>query len=285
MLDYPNIDINYEDLDKFCIDYKNDEAFSLTIYKKNIKYEFIIKLKQTSQKMLVLGSGAYDMTKLSPPIYNRIGWINDFDCNLIYYNDPTLYFRGINLGWAYGDKDTHYAKEISDIISVLLRKLNIKNEDTYFYGSSGGGFISIMLATMIKNSTAIANNPQTSIIKYFKVYVDRLFSTIYGEYDEKTIEENKYRISLVDCMKKYNNVPRIYFLQNMAYEYDVINHVITFIQDLQYIVHRKNIHFIFYHDEIAGHDPISKRDTINLINSVMNNNNIEIVDIPNINKK
>ena len=282
MLFCETIEISYDELKNFKMKEKSHKPFILCINKENIKFEFLIKINN-SDKALFLGSGAYNPEKIQLPIFQRKNWIDDFDYNMIYYNDPTLYMGDITLGWGYGTKDRYFLEEMNEIIVDILGMLNIKKENSYFYGSSGGGFMSIMLATMCKGSTAIVNNPQTSIIRYFPKSVKKLFEAIYGQYDENNMENNKYvlenmwRISVTELMKKLNNTPNLYYLQNLSWISDVKNQLIVFLDEEKHIEYKGNLQLFLYHNKAQGHDPISKEGTIQFINSIMNNEQIKII--------
>lgn len=60
--------------------------------------------------------------KIKQPVFQRFTWAEEFDCNLIFYNDPTLYLGDVSLGWGYGNNDEHYLKVISEIIDILIKK-------------------------------------------------------------------------------------------------------------------------------------------------------------------
>lgn len=276
---YPIKEIKYEDLYK--IKFSQSESIILTVYKDNVKYEFLIKVNSLSDKVLVMGSGAYDYEKYELPVFQRFTWINDFDCNVIYYNDPTLYLGNITIGWGYGSSKKYYLGEIARILTDITNIICIKNENIIFYGSSCGGFMSIVLSTLIKGSTAIVNNPQTDISKYYIVPVSRLFKSIYKNYDIKNIVENNlYRISVLETMRIESYIPKIIYLQNIACRFDMMNHLTPFIEGLQLlesICFKNNININLYYDNKQGHNPLSKKDTKNIINLVLENNDYSMV--------
>ena len=271
MLAYEIIDINYNELEDLKIKEKNYQPFILAINKENIKFEFLMKINN-SDKALILGSGAYNPEKMQLPLFQRHSWIDDFDYNIIYYNDPTLYMGDIRLGWGYGTKDRYFLEEICEIIIKILNILSIKRENAYFYGSSGGGFMSIMLATMCKGSVAIVNNPQTNFFKYKKETVMKLFNIIYGDYKEEYIYKNLWRISSLENMYRCGNYPKIYYLQNLASKYDIDNHLLPFIKKNYEKEYKNNVEIYLYYNLQQGHDPVNKRDTIRFINSSIDKN-------------
>ncbi len=76
--------------------------------------------------------------------------------------------------------------------------MSIQNENTLFMGSSGGGFTSFMLATLLKGSKVFVNNPQTNITKYFKSPVKQLYNTIYPTAGEGFENFESERVNVVE---------------------------------------------------------------------------------------
>jgi predicted rRNA methylase YqxC with S4 and FtsJ domains len=57
------------------------------------------------------------------------------------------------------------------ILKILISQLKIPEYNVLFYGSSAGGFMSLMLAGMFDNSIAVVNNPQTVVHNYYQRHV------------------------------------------------------------------------------------------------------------------
>lgn len=272
---YTLLEIKYKDLTT--LTFENKKIYLLKVEKNNVMYEFLIKINKNSDKLLVMGSGAYDYEKIKPPVFQRLSWINEFDSSVIYYNDPTLYEGNISLGWGYGNEHIYYLEDIKDILSILSEMNSINNENIVFYGSSGGGFMSMILATLTKGSRAIVNNPQTNVLKYHEKHKDKLFDVIYkGKISEEIINKNLHRLSVIETIKKEKYVPKILYLQNLSCDFDMNNQFIPFIQQLKDINEKyyyNNIDVKLYSNIKDGHTPVSKEDTKNIINAVLNTKN------------
>lgn len=143
---------------------------------------------------------------------------------MIFYNDPTLYNNPkLTLGWCIGKNDEWYLPVISDIIRILASKNNIKPKNILFYGSSAGGFTSIMLSTLIKNSASIVNNPQIFILKYVESQVNHMLNACFDNLElEKVLTYYKYRFDAVELFKHEKYVPYITYLVNMDSRLDTI---------------------------------------------------------------
>ena len=161
------ISIEYDSIDNLELPFES--ICELKIKFGDVLYEFVINLKQNSDKMIVLGSSSIPYEYLDywdgKPYYNRWKW--DFTESFICYNDPTRYLgKRIPGLWGIGTEDNYYLKNIKNIILKITSKFNISNENILFFGSSMGGFMSLLLSTMVKGSKAIADIPQLDLENY-----------------------------------------------------------------------------------------------------------------------
>ncbi|MGN7178116.1 glycosyl transferase family 2 [Cytobacillus sp. SAFR-174] len=268
---YKRYKIKYDQLNNFS--FKKGAPYILIVDWHGVLFEFLIRIRN-SEKLLILGSGSFDPTRMKPPVFQRHAWIDDFKESLIYYNDPTLYlWDKLTIGWGNGTADRHYLKDVSVLLNKMILKLNYKKNNVYFYGSSAGGFMSLMLAGLIKGTTVIVNNPQTIVTNFYPHLVKQMLDV---SYPNLTIEEVKKRykdrIIVIELYKKVNYVPKIYYLQNISSEKDMMNHLIPFMTDLKGMsekVFADRLHIQLYADEKQGHNPIGKEETLDYINSII----------------
>ncbi len=262
--DIPKIYASFSDLDDVKLVF--DKPFILTITWDDVKFDFFVRLKSDSNKIMFFGNGAYDSEKVKLPVFQRHSWINDINESVIIYNDPTLYLGKMNLGWGQGTADRFYLKDMSVIMSKMIAKLGIENSNVLFYGSSAGGFMSLYLAGLIKDSKALVNNPQTAVNKYYPTHVKKMYSFAYPDLEPSVIEEKyKERLDIAAFYKSINYVPNIYYLQNLACAHDVKNHLNPFLSRLTELngkIDITRIRFDYYSDEEQGHNPLDKEDTL-----------------------
>ncbi|RBN38956.1 glycosyl transferase family 2, partial [Priestia megaterium] len=70
-----------------------------------------------------------------------------------------------------------------------------------------------------------------------------------------------------------NYVPKIYYLQNGAFEYDMDNHLLPFLTDLQHMpdgCEINNIKVDLYYNPKLKHAAVSKQETIDYVNMAKN---------------
>ncbi len=267
------ITIEYENIDDFVIPLNT--LFELTVLYNNVKYEFLINIKKNNDKLIVLGGGFMPQDKVKKfkdkPYYMRWSW--EFKESVIYYNDPTRYlnsmFRG---GWGIGTEDDYYLENIKNILLKLTSKCNILNENILFYGSSMGGFMSLLLATMVKQSTALADIPQLDVSK--DTYWDEFKEICFNNKSEKHILENYgYRLNFIQMMKKENYIPNAIMVLDYSFKYDVKSQYSSFFSEkLNEIPFHKNSNNIkvFIVGKNNGHFHLSQDETMYLIDNIIN---------------
>lgn len=263
--------IEYNELLKY--NFPVNELFEFCVVKNSEKFYFKFKYTSKSNKLLVLSNGAVKKKKKKPPVYMRSNWANDFDSNCLFIDDKTIHDVSINIGWGFGRKNRFYLDDYHKIVLQLCRKFNFENDHVFYFGSSAGGFMSTILATLHQGSTAIVNNPQMFVFNYDERAVNSLYSKLVPELTKEEIEK-KYirRLSTVAMMRVKKNVPRLFYIQNRASEEDMIKHVNVFNKRMKlYNMDSDKIQYLLYYDEEMGHSPLDKTETVNIVNRILNN--------------
>lgn len=268
------IEINFNQLNNLELEY--NKKIGLVVYLTDVKYEFILNLKKTN-KLIILGSGAIGFSDFdkSRPYFERHSW--NFEYSAIYYNDPTYYVdKSITAGWGIGTEDEYYLENISKILQIIISKLNIDNNNVLLYGSSAGGFTSLLLSIFIKNSIALVDVPQFYIYNYkskdkaLDTWLDVKNSCFKDMSIEEFILKYKPRLNFIEMMKIKNYVPNAYLRLDCSVNLDFYTQYIQFFMDL--------FHSSFPSDgnrikllidwRNRGHVPLNKEDTMDLIDSV-----------------
>ena len=277
--------VNMDELNE--TEFPLDKLFSLKVNSNDVKYEFLIRFSSSNKNLICFGSGAYDPKKLSPPIYNRHSWQKEFKESVIYYNDPTLYNSSnrplkynsprLPLGWGIGKHEDWYLSTIANIIVILASKNKIKPENILFFGSSGGGFTSVILSTLIKNSSAIVNNPQM-FCWALPDHFDNIINVCFDNLDINfVLNKYKYRFSVIELFKRENYVPLIKYLININSKVDLVDQFIPFINELASFEKLDNDLIILAYSSENGHNGVlSPEDTIAMIKEHFNSKNVSI---------
>ena len=262
---------DYDDLNNVQLPF--NKRVGLEVMRDSVKYEFIINLKTDSDKLLVMCPAAINDNSShdrARPIFHRWSW--EFDVSTIFFNDPTLYLSDNILGgWGLGSMDNWYLKKISNIFNILIENLGFNKRNVIFYGSSLGGFMSIMLATMIKSSVAIAEIPQldvTNWTKHWSLLRENLFDNLP---DESIKQRFGYKLDVIDLMKIENYIPNAYLLFDCSYDYDFENIYLPFFNRLNELPYdeRKNNLKIKITGKNKGHAFLPYNELVILINKII----------------
>lgn len=236
----------------------------------NFTYCFLVRLKRFSPKLLILSNGAIDPKRSKPPVYMRHKWSDDFDSSHIFLDDPTIHKDKLRIGWGQGLKEEFVLEVYSEIIKTLTKKLEVENKNVFYYGSSAGGFMSMVLSSMHENSNVIVNNPQTDVIKYAETASKPLVEMVYGTV-EYGYENYAHRLDVIEAFKYYGYTPNILYVQNRLCGPDMKKHYFPYMQKFsKNKLNMEQTKTLFYHNKKAGHNPLGQEDTVKLINDTMN---------------
>ena len=272
------INIDYEELSTFEIplNYK----FGLCVTLKDTKYEFLVHFKTNNDKVICLGSGAigdnskHDTTR---PFFHRHSWT--FDASTIWYNDPTRYLNLESKGsWGVGTTDDYILENIGDIIVKLITRMNFKCENLIFYGSSMGGFTSLQLATMVKDSIALADIPQLEFQNH--VSYERVKPYCFpGLSDEEIWSRFKHRFDVIELMKKEDYIPNAIIIFNCSNR-DINTQYLDFIKKINVLptITNKQNHIKIMFNYIDKHAPLGNEESIKLANGVISKNILAYID-------
>ncbi|AKG73424.1 prolyl oligopeptidase family serine peptidase [Salinicoccus halodurans] len=236
--------------------------YNLLVYNKRDRFE----------NAVVLSNGAVDLNKKRPPIFMRSKWAKEIDASLIYLDDATLHGTELKLGWGQGNKNEFVLKVYSKLVKAIISKINLETDHVFYYGSSAGGFMSLILAAMHNGSTAIVNNPQTDVKNYHEGHSRPLLEMSYGTI-ETAYNSFRERVNVVNAFKHVDNVPHIYYIQNQYSFHDLKYHVNPFIKSMKEDeLEIEKVTFINYFDKERGHTPLDKDPALNSLNLLIKRN-------------
>ena len=92
---------------------------------------------------------------------------------------------------------------LSALVLTIAAKIGVAREKVVTYGSSAGGFASLMLSCRLGPATAVAINPQISVLEYSRRFVDDFLEAAFeSKTPEQLSEEERNRLSVIDVYKK-----------------------------------------------------------------------------------
>lgn len=264
------IEDSYDNIFKY--DFPIGKPFGIITYVNNVKYEFLLHLKEDSERLIVHSSGAIDAKikhDRSRPFLHRWSWSGNFKDSVIYFNDPTLYIHeGISGGYGVGTKEDYYLEKIAKFIELFAKKLNVINENIIFYGSSAGGFTSFILSIMIKKSCAICDIPQFYIDSRWPSYWNNFKKYIFtGMSDNEILAKYSDRINVFEKIKKEKYIPNAIVILDCSDERDFNMQYKYFFEDISKLPFENNENTIkiIINGKNLGHAPLDKFETLHLI--------------------
>lgn len=206
-----------------------DEDYILKVDAGGFSISLYLNLKEKSDKIIICGPSAIDSRSIKPPIFHRWSWAKKLPYSTIIISDPTLETGEFNVGWFLGNNESHHLPKVVNVIIKLISQLSISRENTFFYGSSAGGFSSLMMAAFFRGSKAIVQNPQIDVSKYHGDFFNDLVKNNYnGE------PPNNECLNVISLYKKIRYIPDVYYIQNT------------------YDTHHFDIHFKLFIDGISS---------------------------------
>ncbi len=279
------IQVDMDNLETY--EFPQDQPFGLEVIYKEALFYLIIKFSSTNKNFICFSPGAFRRDRVSsdgeiidPPHFSRWSWYKFFDETVITSADPTIFLNDtVKVGWMIGNSEQWYLETLSQIISKLAKNQNVINDNILFFGSSGGGFVSICLATLIKNSKVLVNNSQFSLKNYHqnlvRIPIEMAVPTFNGLSKEEVMEKIKYRLDIIELFKKENYAPYITYYANTQSKGDMLNHSIPLIEDIYTLEQFTGLNIIYYNEikqKISPHQPLPSRLTIELIKYFAKNN-------------
>lgn len=269
-------DFSYENVHRVKLDYKEidsynfciDEPVIYSIFWEGIHFDFLINYIEGCENSIIFGTGAITKEILPYPFFSRAMWLNDIQCTGIWYFDPSLYmYEDLRLVWGYGEEKRWVLENIAFLLHKLVAKLNLDIKNSVFMGSSGGGTMSILLATMLRGK-AVAINPQLLIENHIQSLVEPFKKAIAK--DEQLIES---RCNVVTHFQREGYIPNIDIYVNKFSEIDMEKQINPFLDALDKAeLSQESIKLHFY-TELEGHNGMpSKNDTIRIAHNAFSTN-------------
>lgn len=182
-----------------------------------------IKLKLNNKNLVVFSNGAINLSKSKPPVFSRSSWASDFNANCIFIDDTTIHNTNMTVGWGVGTQERYYLLDYLEIVKKISSLLDIENKNILFFGSSAGGFMSIMYSIFMKGTVAVANNPQIWVRKETQASrATNLYNNVFpGMSETEILERFGERLSVIRMIEKMKYTPKIYYIINRYSKKDI----------------------------------------------------------------
>lgn len=198
-------------------------------------YDFIVSpAAHPSNELFLLFSGHIDRKKMQPPVFRRWSWAEKFAGHCLYFSDPTLYLgTDFGLSWYCGTTTIDPMPVIAELALDIAGRLGIAPAGLLAYGSSGGGFAALRLATLVPELSVVAINPQTDVTRYrprlVQAYLD---SCLGGMAPEEALQRFPRRFSIIENADLLRNT-RILYYQNRKDHFHISHHMRPFAKKMR----------------------------------------------------
>lgn len=272
-LPYPEATIQEYELDNYEI--QNDRLYVLRVMKGGVPYEYLINRRSDNDKLVVFNNGAIAEGDVTVPVFQRHSWANMLKTSSVFCMDPTLYLNSfLQIGWGIGKNEDYYLENSSLILKKIIEKMGICLENTAIYGTSAGGYLSIIMGIYLKGAKVIADNAQLDVRNW--IYKEALTSVITFAFDNIGDALNyRERFSIIDAFEKHNYVPKIYMHVNLCSTADNSTQLIPFLKNaetMKYNGEYNDIEVFLHFEPDKGHNGISMDDAISFLYRVLNQN-------------
>lgn len=272
-LPYPEYTIKYCDLNNISI--KNDTMYVLRVLKDNVPYEYLINRKSNSDKLIVFNNGAIAGGNVNVPVFQRHSWANQIKTSSVFCMDPTIYIDDyLQIGWGVGKNENYYLENSSLILKTIIEKMNISLDNTVIYGTSAGGYLSIIMGIYLKGAKVVADNAQLDTTRWiFKEALDSVITFCFDNVSDSL--KYKERFSIIEAFKKSGYVPKIYLHVNLCSVADNSTQLVPFLCSMEEsndILGYNDIEVILHYEKEKGHNGLNFNDAIKFLYKVLDEN-------------
>ncbi|MBP2017883.1 hypothetical protein J2Z79_001269 [Symbiobacterium terraclitae] len=270
-----------------CMDSGQTQEFSVVL--DGVMFPIFVR-RHPGSKWVVFGQGAVDRNRSQLPVFQRKTWVEDICASCVIVSDPTLALDPtMRLGWFQGDGTRFYLAELASVVAEVTGfPMNERADDLCFYGSSAGGFTSLFLARYFPGSCVIVNNPQTDVLEYHEGPVNKLLRVCYPG-----LSREQVRVRFQDRLSVRHHYLRdqcVHYFQNVADTFHYEVHYRPFVQGypqgtvkrgpLTGPAPRGSMVCYEYNEPTQGHNPLDRRCTTVLINSILQDQPISLDLLP-----
>lgn len=224
-----------------------------------------------AERLVVLNNGSVSQERSGGrPVFQRSSWWSDIDAHQIFVCDPgTVGDGALALNWLQAERPRWIVRDLMKVLLVLSRSLGISRpEQRTYYGSSAGGFATLLELAYDRRASAIVNNPQIDWTRWYVHQARPVLAAHFSGLNAKQVREGfPKRANCLQSLADAGAQAKVDYWVNMASAHDRdVQLPISF----EFIRAHPEICASFslnmYYDEKQGHNPLSKPATIELLN-------------------
>lgn len=149
--------------------------------------------------------------------------------------------------------------------------MGIELKNTVIYGTSAGGYLSIIMGIYLKGAKVVADNAQLDVRNW--IFKDALDSVLSFSFDNIGDALNHMeRFSVIEAFEKHSYVPKIYMHVNLCSRADNSTQLVPFLEAAEHmhcINEYNNIEVILHFEREKGHDGMGMDESIDFLYEVL----------------
>ncbi|WDF32266.1 hypothetical protein PTW37_10305 [Arthrobacter agilis] len=213
-----------------------------------------------TKRAFIVSPGFMKRDETPHPYFQRIKMFGELDGIGISIADPSLDLaEDVQIGWLLGSRWVDYTLTVAAFFEGMLAHFDIPHRHALFFGSSGGGFISLKLATYIRGAKALAMNPQTELLRFHDVReLSRVLEAGWPNINNMTIHRDyAHRFSIAALWNKEQHIPNAIVMVNTYDPWHIEHHIAPLIKGMaNKTIAAGGLQVRFYSSEASGHNPL-----------------------------
>lgn len=201
---------------------RSDIAQLVRIPSGNAIFHAFVNVVPASRALIVFlpSARSADRSKWQNPQFSRWKWTQHVPVSSLVLDDPTIADNDLIGGWFQGTRDKWGIDAAAEVIAAVAQQQRIPESRILLYGSSIGGFASLMLAARLREAYAIAEVPQTDLRTYpFMRHIRSMVELVYGSSDVPTVAAQFLgRFSVLERWQMEGIVPRCHIIHEVSDE-------------------------------------------------------------------
>ena len=149
--------------------------------------------------------------------------------------------------------------------------MGIELKNTVIYGTSAGGYLSIMMGVYLRGAKVVADNAQFDVRNWiFKDALDSVLSFSFDNIGEAL--NHMERFSVIEAFEKHSYVQKIYMHVNLCSRADNSTQLVPFLEAAEHMncIHEyNNIEVILHFEREKGHDGLGMEESIDFLYEVL----------------
>lgn len=251
-------------------DFQEDSPRRVDLITKYCVIPLLVVRRSGADSTVIMCNGAVDQSlSQGKPVFQRSTWWREIDQHQIYVCDPaTVGHEAVSLAWGQYSRKYWSVPDTARGVRAIANVLGSNQADQRaYFGSSAGGFLALALIYHDPDARAMINNAQFDWTRWYapavnKLRARRLKSMLPA--DLRTMYP--LRTNVLNLLSTMNQGPRVDYWINTASDHDRLIDLPEFQQfaeQFPWIAHQMVCHQ--YSDEDAGHNPLSKTDTLRIL--------------------